>query len=89
MSATAGDRAILLSALRSAVLRAELDSNELKTIGIALRSGMISPEGAVEWLAGIGIASQVAAVIDGVDGDQADTGPTLEVRPQTVKEGAA
>jgi hypothetical protein len=53
------DRELLLAALRSAALRARLDENELNTIGVALRHGMISPEYAVEWLQDIGITSQV------------------------------
>jgi len=61
---TAEDRALLLSALRSAVLRAELDSNELKTIGIALTAGTISPEGAIEWLVDIGLVDQVIADVE-------------------------
>ena len=50
---------MLLSALRSAVIRAKLDANELQTIGIALRSHMISPGEAVAWLMDIGLVTQV------------------------------
>jgi hypothetical protein len=49
----------LLSALRSAALRAELDANEVKTIAIALRAGWITPEYVVQWLADIGLVDQV------------------------------
>ena len=53
------ERDVLLSALRSGALRAKLDANELQTIGIALRSHMISPEDAIAWLADIGLVTQV------------------------------
>jgi hypothetical protein len=53
------ERDVLLSALRSAVLIAKLDANELQTIGIALRSNMISPEDAIAWLVDIGLVTQV------------------------------
>ena len=56
-NSTEGD--VLLSALRSAAIRAKLDANELQTIGIALRSHMISPEEAVAWLMDIGLVTQV------------------------------
>jgi hypothetical protein len=54
-------KALLLSALRCAVLRAELDSNELKTIGIALKADLITCEYAVTWLSDVGLISQVKA----------------------------
>jgi hypothetical protein len=52
-------KALLLSALRSAVLRAELDSNELKTIGIAFKADLITPAHAIVWLSVIGLIGQV------------------------------
>jgi hypothetical protein len=51
--------ALLLSAIRSAVLRCRQDEQEITTIGIALKAGIITPEYAVEWLADIGLVSQV------------------------------
>lgn len=53
------DSELILSALRSATLRAKLDANEFQTIGIALRAGMISPKGAIEWLEYSGLVDQV------------------------------
>jgi hypothetical protein len=50
---------LLLSALRSAALRAKIDANAIETIGIALRNGMITPEYAVVWLHDIGLVDQV------------------------------
>jgi len=52
-----------------------LDANELKTIGVALKSDMITPAYAVQWLIDIAIISQVrgAALINDtglvIDGD--------------------
>jgi hypothetical protein len=57
-ASTAGTE-LILSALRSATLRAKLDANEFETIGIALRAGMISPKGAIEWLEDSGLVDQV------------------------------
>ena len=53
---------LLLLAIRSAVLRAEIDANELKTVGLALSTGTITPGYAVEWLHDIGFADQVIEV---------------------------
>ena len=50
---------LLLAALSAADLRAQLDANEIKTIGIALSTGMITPECAVEWLYDIGLVDHV------------------------------
>jgi hypothetical protein len=50
---------LLLSALRSGVLRAQLDAIEIKTVAIALRDGWITAEYAVEWLHDIGLVDQV------------------------------
>jgi len=49
----------LLAALRGAILRAKLDINEFTSIGLALRSRLISPDGAIEWLQGSGLVGQV------------------------------
>jgi hypothetical protein len=49
----------LLAALRAAILRARLDINEFTSIGLALRSRMISPDGAIEWLQGSGLVGQL------------------------------
>ncbi|MGA7252969.1 MAG: hypothetical protein WBX35_17245, partial [Pseudolabrys sp.] len=51
--------ALLLLAIRSVVLRAQLDANEIKTVGIALSTGMITPEYAFNWLHDIGLVEQV------------------------------
>ena len=56
---------LLLSAIRSAVHRCRLDENEITTVGVALRNGMITPECAVEWLHEIGL-------VDHVIGERAD-----------------
>jgi hypothetical protein len=45
--------------MRTAVLRAKLDVNEIESVGIALRSGWITLEYAVEWLHDIGLVDQV------------------------------
>jgi hypothetical protein len=50
---------LLLSALRSAVIRAKLDANQFETIGIALRNRFVSPEGALAWLEDAGLIGQV------------------------------
>ena len=50
---------LLLAALNAATLRAQLDAGEIKTIGVALSTGMITPEHAVEWLQDIGLVDQV------------------------------
>jgi hypothetical protein len=50
---------LLLVALNAAALRAQLDANEIKTVGIALRAGMITANCAVEWLRDIGLVDQV------------------------------
>jgi hypothetical protein len=50
---------LILSALRSAVIRAKLDANELSTIGVALSGDMIGPDDALAWLADIGLITQV------------------------------
>jgi hypothetical protein len=49
----------LLAAIRGAILRAQLDANEFKSIGLALRSGWITPDCAMEWLATAGLIDQV------------------------------
>jgi hypothetical protein len=49
----------LLTAIRSATLRAKLDVNELQSIGAALTHDWITPEGAIEWLSDLGLAPQV------------------------------
>jgi hypothetical protein len=50
---------LLLSAIRSAALRAKLDANEIETIDTALKSGWITPEYAMAWLHDIGLVDQV------------------------------
>ena len=51
--------AYLTSAIRSAVLRAKLDANELTSIGLALSNGWIGPESAIKWLHEIGMVDVV------------------------------
>ncbi|MFZ1182555.1 MAG: hypothetical protein WAO14_04135 [Pseudolabrys sp.] len=58
-SETQAISALLLLAIRSVVLRAQLDANEIKTVGIALSTGMITPEYAFNWLHDIGLVEQV------------------------------
>lgn len=53
------EKELLLAALRSAVLRAKLDANEIQTIAIALNAGMIELHDAIGWLSEIGIVSQL------------------------------
>jgi hypothetical protein len=52
---------LLLSAIRTAILRAKVDANEIETIGIALRNHLITPDYAVQWLADVGLVDQVLA----------------------------
>jgi hypothetical protein len=44
------DKEFLLAALRTASLRAKLTSNEMDSIGVALKRGVVSTEEAVAWL---------------------------------------
>ena len=53
---------LLLLAIWSAVLRAQIDANELKTVGHALSAGWITPDHAVEWLHDRGLVDQVIEV---------------------------
>ena len=46
---TNGDREYLLSVLRAATARAKLISNQLDTIGVALRQRAVSVEDAMQW----------------------------------------
>ena len=48
-------REFLLAALRAARIRAQLMEAELTTIGISLKSGMISPETAMLWIRNEGL----------------------------------
>jgi hypothetical protein len=50
---------LLLSALRTAALKAKIDAAEIETIGIALKAGMIGPDDAVAWLNEIGLVDAV------------------------------
>jgi hypothetical protein len=59
MAAPACGKEFLLSAIRSAVIRAKLDANELSTIGVALSGDMIGPDDAISWLEDIGLVGQV------------------------------
>ena len=44
------DTEFLLSALRVATLRARLAANELDSIGVALKRGLVSYDDAMAWL---------------------------------------
>jgi hypothetical protein len=43
------DKEFLLAALRAATLRARLATNELDTVGVALKQGLVSCDDAVAW----------------------------------------
>jgi hypothetical protein len=72
------------------VLRAELDANELKTIGVALKSDMITPAYAVVWLSDAGLIRQVRGATlfahsdTGLIGNliEGDTGPLISGKQQ-------
>ena len=55
-------REFLLSALRTASLRAKTIDNELTTIGIALKNGMIGTDTAVAWVRDCGMLWFVGAL---------------------------
>jgi hypothetical protein len=46
---TGGDREYLMQVLRAATARAKLISNQLDTIGVALRQRAVSVEDALRW----------------------------------------
>ncbi len=46
----AGERELLIHALRTAVARSRLVVNTLETIGVSLRHKQVTAEGALEWL---------------------------------------
>jgi hypothetical protein len=52
---TNGDREYLMQVLRAATARAKLISNQLDTIGVALRQRAVSVEDALQWAADEGI----------------------------------
>ena len=54
-------KAFLLTALRAATARCDLDKNELISIRTALKNDWISPEYALGWLMDIGLIDQVVA----------------------------
>lgn len=53
------DTEVLLRALRTAALRCDIDKNEIVTVGLALKAGMVTPRDAIEWLYDIGLVGQV------------------------------
>jgi len=57
-------REFLLSALRGGVLKAKLFEVELNSVGVALKSGMITPLQAMRWLKAIGAEWFVGMVPD-------------------------
>jgi hypothetical protein len=52
----AGDRALLLAALRVATVEARLIANQLDSVGVALQQRAVDGEGAMSWLIDEGIA---------------------------------
>jgi hypothetical protein len=52
---TGGDREYLMQVLRAATARAKLVSNQLDTIGVALRQRAVTVEDAMRWAAEEGI----------------------------------
>ena len=52
---TNGDREYLMQVLRSATARSKLISNQLDTIGVALRQKAVSVEEAIQWAIDEGI----------------------------------
>jgi hypothetical protein len=52
----AGDRALLLAALRVATVEARLIANQLDSVGIALQQRAVDVEGAMAWLIDEGVA---------------------------------
>ena len=58
---TQGVSELLLSSIRTAVLRCQMDEQEITTIGVALKAGMITPAYALQWLAELGLIDQVVA----------------------------
>jgi hypothetical protein len=52
---TNGDREYLMQVLRAATARSKLISNQLDTLGVALRQRAISVEAALRWAAEDGI----------------------------------
>lgn len=49
----------LLCLIKKATLQCERDSTDLKSVGIALRSGWITPDHACAWLADAGLIDEV------------------------------
>jgi hypothetical protein len=52
---TAGDREYLMQVLRAATARSKLISNQLDTIGVALRQRAVTVEDALRWASEDGI----------------------------------
>jgi len=52
----------MLSALRAASLRAKMIEMDLNTVGVALKSDMVTPMEAVEWLRQIGALDFVGKI---------------------------
>jgi len=50
-------REFLLMQLRALTLRARLTAAELDSLGCALKGGFITPEGAIAWLADLGLSA--------------------------------
>ena len=50
---------LLVSLLRAATLRSKLAQVEFESVGLSLKCGLISLEGAVEWLTDLGLFESV------------------------------
>jgi hypothetical protein len=59
-------KAFVLTALRAASLRARMMSADLETIGVALKSDLISTDTAVAWIRDSGLLGIVGAIPDQV-----------------------
>ncbi len=57
-------RDFLLSALRAASLRAKLFDADMTSIGVALKSHMITPEQALKWIKDIGAMDSIGMIPD-------------------------
>ena len=62
-------RDFLLSALRAASLRAKMMEAELTTVGIALKSGMVTAGQAVIWLKDIGALEWIGTIPGEIPGE--------------------
>jgi hypothetical protein len=61
-------KTLLVSLLRVATLSAELIAVDLASIGIALKQGLVSVEGAVAWLDDLGLCEIVVQGLNTAEG---------------------